>query len=357
MPPAAAEESEGMGSVKDLEVEKEPGRDSLGTGRFAFSDRYSVFDWGEMPDAIPGKGAAIAILGAHFFERLEEEGFRTHYRGMVSAGRAVRLSELKKPSDTMEVSLLRVVRPGEKGQGYDYSQYAKEKGCFLIPLEVIYRNFLPDGSSVFRRLAAKQLAPGEMGLEEMPAPGQKLKRPFIDVSTKLEKTDRYMGWDEAKGISGLSSGEAEEIKEATRKISGIITEEYARCGLVNEDGKMEYGYDTERRLTVVDVLGTLDECRFTYRGIPVSKEIARIYYRGTEWHKACEEAKTRDHRNWKDLCSIGPEPLPPRLKNALSNIYCACTNEITQREWFPGVPALAESLDEIKKMLAGKQKK
>jgi phosphoribosylaminoimidazole-succinocarboxamide synthase len=63
-----------MGSVKDLEVLKEPGKNDARIGRFRFSDRYSVFDWGEMPDNIPGKGAAIAILGAYFFERLEEEG-------------------------------------------------------------------------------------------------------------------------------------------------------------------------------------------------------------------------------------------------------------------------------------------
>lgn len=39
-----------MGSVKDLAVLKEPAGTETGTGRFIFSDRYSVFDWGEMPD-------------------------------------------------------------------------------------------------------------------------------------------------------------------------------------------------------------------------------------------------------------------------------------------------------------------
>jgi phosphoribosylaminoimidazole-succinocarboxamide synthase len=43
-----------MGSVKDLEVIQKPTLTEMGIGRFVFSDRYSVFDWGEMPDHIDG---------------------------------------------------------------------------------------------------------------------------------------------------------------------------------------------------------------------------------------------------------------------------------------------------------------
>ena len=44
-----------MGSVKDLEILKKSSDNSMGLGRFHFSDRYSVFDWGEMPDQIKAK--------------------------------------------------------------------------------------------------------------------------------------------------------------------------------------------------------------------------------------------------------------------------------------------------------------
>ena len=82
-----------MGSVKDLEILKQATPDEFGRGRFIFSDRYSVFDWGEMPDHIDHKGAAIALLGAYFFERLEEEGIPTHYEGLVENGAAKRLAK------------------------------------------------------------------------------------------------------------------------------------------------------------------------------------------------------------------------------------------------------------------------
>lgn len=73
-----------MGSVKDLEIVRKPTPDTMGIGRFHFSDRYSVFDWGEMPDQIEGKGSALCLMGAYCFERLEEKEVKTHYRGLVN---------------------------------------------------------------------------------------------------------------------------------------------------------------------------------------------------------------------------------------------------------------------------------
>ena len=54
------------GSVKN--VRGEVSAESL---LFEFSDRYSVFDWGEMPDQLEEKGTALAIMGKSFFSYLE----------------------------------------------------------------------------------------------------------------------------------------------------------------------------------------------------------------------------------------------------------------------------------------------
>jgi phosphoribosylaminoimidazole-succinocarboxamide synthase len=340
-----------MGSVKDLKVIKEASHDSHGIGRFIYSDRYSVFDWGEMPDQIPGKGSAIAVLGSYFFEKLESMGIPTHFLGLVEDGKAKRLADVKNPSNEMEMKLLRVVKPSLSGNTYDYSMYKNEKGGFLIPLEVIYRNDLPPGSSVFKRLKNGEITPQDLGLDSMPEPNQKLEKPIYDVSTKLEITDRYMKWDEAREISGMNETEIQELKDLTAKVNNLITDEFARIGLKNEDGKIEVGYDLNRRLMVVDVLGTLDECRFTYEGLPVSKEIARIHYRDTEWSRAIDEAKKKDRQHWKEICPVKPEPLPAILKKAIANVYAACTNEITGKEWFANVPPLKEIMKEIKSEL------
>jgi len=338
-----------MGSVKDLIVLREPTEDRAGVGRFIFSNRYSVFDWGEMPDHIVDKGKAICLAAAHFFERLEELGVKTHYIGVVEDGRVKRVDSLGGPSDTMEFKLFRVIRPSVHGGSYDYSVYQGERGNFLIPLEVVYRNALPEGSSIFKRLRNGSLRLEEIGLEDAPKPGQVLEKPILEVSTKLEASDRYMGWDEARRICGLSEGELEEIREITLLIDRVITEESSRIGLIHEDGKVEFGFDEERNLVVVDAVGTLDECRFTCDGLPVSKELARIFYRGTEWYRKVEEAKDRDRLSWKALVAP-PPPMPAELVDLISSLYEAYTNELTGRNWFDA-PSLKETIHRIREIL------
>jgi len=330
-----------MGSVKDLHVVEQPTTARPGIGRFIFSDRYSVFDWGAMPDAIAEKGRALCLLGAYFFEKLEEMGHATHYRGVVENDTVKRLDDLRAPSNVMEVDLLRVLRPPLSGSRYDYGIYAKERENFLIPLEVIYRNSLPEGSSVFRRLAEGAVTPEQLGLPREPAPGQRLDPPILDVSTKLEATDRYMTWEEARDISGMRPDEIEEVRRVTLAVDRLISREAAKASLVNEDGKCEFGFGAGRRLMLVDVLGTPDECRFTYDGMPVSKEIARRFYKTTAWYRQATAAKSADRFNWKGRVTAPPR-LPSDLANLLSEVYRACCNDITGRTWFDVRP-----LDEV----------
>jgi phosphoribosylaminoimidazole-succinocarboxamide synthase len=339
-----------MGSVKDLKVIKPADQNNLGIGHFHFSDRYSVFDWGEMPDLISKKGQALCIIGAYFFEKLEEMGILTHYRGLVENGTTKTLDQLSAPSNTMEVSLVRVIKPEVHGSAYNYSPYKSISANFLIPLEVIYRNALPAGSSVFRRLKEGSLKLEEIGLTEMPQPNDILREPIIDASTKLEITDRYLSWTEAQQISGLSDAEITEIKNVTREINTLISNKAGDAGLINEDGKVEYGYDEKRQLILVDILGTPDECRFTYNNIPVSKEVARIHYRKTDWYQTVEKAKKEDRGNWKKIVTSDPPKLPPQLFKLISQLYQSTCNQITQREWFT-TPPLADILKEIEEQL------
>ena len=346
-----------MGSVKDLEVVKKPTIDSMGVGRFHFSDRYSVFDWGEMPDLIDGKGVALCMMGAYCFERLEERGVRTHYRGLVDKrGRVVRFDDLEEPSNIMEFNLVNVYKPKAYVQDgklkYDYSVYTPNLRNFLIPLEIIYRNGLPEGSSVFKRLEQGLVTLEELGLDHYPQAGEKLKKPIFDVSTKLEEGDRYVSWTEAQQIAGLTDSELEEVKALSLKVDETITEMASRAGLVNEDGKIELAFDPLRRLMVVDVVGTLDECRFTYNGLHVSKEIARIYYRKTKWGRDVEEAKKKAAEegieDWKKLVKTKPPKLDPKLETIISEIYLATTNEVTKKKLL-AVPKLADIIKEYEK--------
>lgn len=345
-----------MGSVKDLEIIRKPTKDALGLGRFRFSDRYSVFDWGEMPDQIDNKGAALCMMGAYCFEKLNEKGIRTHYRGLTNErGDTVKVEELRQPSNVMEIDLVNVFKPEanmkQGRQQYDYSKYTVNLANFLIPLEIIYRNGLPEGSSIFKRLEEGIITIEALGLDHYPTPGERLSKPIFDVSTKLEETDRYLTWDEARKISGLTVEEVENVRELLFRINKIITQVALKADLDNEDGKIELAFDPQRKLMVVDVVGTLDECRFTYGGLHVSKEIARQFYRRTEWFKDVEKAKrkaeTEGVTDWKKLCRTKPPKLEPSIRRTISEMYMAVANEITDKTMF-NVPSLKEIVERYK---------
>ena len=346
-----------LGSVKDLEVIRKPTHDAMGVGRFHFSDRYSVFDWGEMPDHIEGKGKALCLMGAYCFEQLEDKGIKTHYRGLVDLDESVaRFKELKHPSSIMEVSLVNVYKPetrtSEGKLAYDYSIYTTELKNCLIPLEIIYRNGLPEGSSVFKRLEQGKTTLKDLGLDHYPKPGERFAKPLFDVSTKLEQTDRYVTWEEARTISGLTNFELIAVKSVLSKVDDTITEMACHAKLENEDGKIELAFDEARKLTVVDVVGTLDECRFTYEGFHVSKEIARQFYKKTSWFKDVEDAKkeaeARGVTDWKSLCKSQPPKLDAKIKTLISQMYMAAANELTRQRHFD-VPALPKIINEYKK--------
>lgn len=335
-----------MGSVKDLEILKPPTKSKMGLGRFHFSNRYSVFDWGEMPDLIDDKGAALCMMGAYCFEQLEKETeIKTHYKGLVTSNGKERAlsSELDEPADIMEVDLVNVIRPkpytNEKGElMYDYSVYSPDLANFLIPLEVVYRNGLPEGSSIFKRLEQGVVNPKDLDLDHYPKPGEQLKKPILDPSTKLEKGDRYITWREAQEMVNLSGDEANEIKDILLKVDKLITALAAKAKLKNEDGKIELAFNPKREMMVVDVIGTLDECRFTYDGLHVSKEVARQFYKKTKWYKELEEAKKQAKdkgiEDWKSLCRSQPMRIDPPLKQIIRDMYASVANEFLGKRVF-----------------------
>jgi phosphoribosylaminoimidazole-succinocarboxamide synthase len=334
-----------MGSVKNLSVIEEPTQDKLGLGLFEFSDRYSVFDWGEMPDHIPSKGASLAIITSYFFEILRKKGIPNHYLGAVVGGESFDFDKVDKPFNTIKVKLVRVIKPKRKNRGYDYSVYKNVSKNFLIPIECIYRNSVPEGSSFWERYNR-----GEIKYEYEITPNVPLEKPILDVSTKLEETDRYMQWEEARMISNMDVDQIEEIKSLLLNVSGIITEETKKAGIVNQDGKFEFAIDDRGFIMVVDALGTLDECRFLFNEIALSKEILRKHYRKSKWYKEVRKAKEKNEKDWKALVKTQPKPLPTDLKKAVSEMYQSVANLISGKKFFD-VPSLDKIVKKLSKLV------
>jgi phosphoribosylaminoimidazole-succinocarboxamide synthase len=335
-----------MTSVKNFRVDEPASADDLGTGAFTFTDDYSVFDWGKMPDEIPDKGASLCTMGAFNFELLEAEGVPTHYRGVVVDGEVQPLDDAlaagAAPTE-MAIDLTRVPDlPFEDGS-YDYGAYYDEVGShYLVPLEIVFRNRVPVGSSL-----RKRSDPAEYGLdfEEWPDEPVDLPEPIVEFSTKYEKQDRYLSRAEADDIAGPAS--IDDLESVAREVNQIVTDRAADVGLDHQDGKIEcFFYEGEIR--VADVVGTFDENRFSRDGQQISKEVIRQYHKRTqpEWVDAVgaakEQANAEGVADWKSLCDHEPEPLDAEVIQAARDLYCAGTNTYLDRPVFD-----APDLDDV----------
>jgi phosphoribosylaminoimidazole-succinocarboxamide synthase len=327
-----------MPSVKEVLVDEEPGA-GLGRGRFRFSDAYSVFDWGEMPDPVPRKGAALCTMGAFNFGILEVNEVPTHYRGVVVDGEVRSLVDAPEPPTEMAVALARRPDLPHDGDGYDYDAYHAAAGTgHVVPLEVVFRNAVPPASSLRDRYT-----PREAGLdrETWPDGTVDLPAPLVEFSTKFEARDRYLDRAEADRVAGPA--DLDRIDRLAGAVNHVLTDRAARAGLTHLDGKIEVVYD-DGALRVADVAGTFDENRYTYDGQPVSKEVLRAYHRDhqAEWVAAVCEAKRAAREagdgDWRARCDRAPDPLPDPVVRAASDLYAAGVEHYTEGGWFDAPP-------------------
>ncbi|MEF8973960.1 MAG: phosphoribosylaminoimidazolesuccinocarboxamide synthase [Haloarcula sp.] len=321
-----------MTSVKEFRVDEPATAEGLGRGAFVFTDDYSVFDWGKMPDQIPDKGASLCTMGAYNFQLLEENHVPTHYEGvrLSDSDDVVDLGEALSAGAAPEEMVIELTQvpdlPFEDGR-YDYDAYhADADENYLIPLEIVFRNRVGVGSSLRSRTE-----PADHGLDYDTWPEEvvDLDEPIVEFSTKYEEQDRYLDRAAADRIAGTAS--IDRLEELARAVNHIVTQQAAESDLVHEDGKIEcLYYDGEIR--VADVVGTFDENRFAYEGQQVSKEVIRQYHKRTqpEWVEAVSEAKQQADAegiaDWKSLCAESPEPLDEAVIQVARDLYCAGTN-------------------------------
>ena len=337
----------GVTSVKEFRIEEPATDDELGRGSFVFTDDYSVFDWGKMPDEIPQKGQSLCLMGAYNFELVEEAGVPTHYRGVVEDGDVVPLAEATEPPREMAIDLTQVPDLPHEGRDYDYDAYHGAAGQnYLIPLEVVFRNRVPVGSSLRRRTDP---ADHGLDLDGWPDGPVDLDEPIVEFSTKYEETDRYLDRAEADAIAGVSS--IDDLESVAQEVNRLVTDRAGEAALDHQDGKIECLY-YQGEIRVADVVGTFDENRFAHEGTQLSKEVVRQYHKRTqpEWVQAVEaakaEAKREDVADWKSLCARDPEPLEPSVIETVRDMYCAGANAYTGRERFDA-PSLSTAVGAV----------
>jgi phosphoribosylaminoimidazole-succinocarboxamide synthase len=313
------------GSVKDLY------RSSQGV-IFCYSDRYSIFDWGEMPDLIPNKGLNLAKMQVWSYRLLEKFGIKTHLMGFYE-------NQISSKVEVEEFQRFQC-QYDEVEKKFCYQAPGLEKELWALPLEVIFRFNVYRRSSFYDRLddtfyltqlglSEKEIQDLQRKKKELPAKQDhfELPRPIVEYFTKLEPQDRLLTLAEAREISGLSFSQIQTLSDKTLKVAQILKKYLEECQIELGDGKLEWGMNhRSSEFILIDTIGP-DELRMTYQGIPLSKELLRIYYRNTDWYQKVEEAKIKAKEakdpDWRKYLpqSSYPPSLPKNWILVLSKIY------------------------------------
>lgn len=379
------------GSVKNVRGEK-----GKAPYMFEFSDRYSIFDWGQMPDLLTDKGASLAFMGWFFFDylgrpatwldwkapegmendpqllALRKSGLKHHSLGLVDhdAKQIPLQREFISPTRCLSVTPVAVHEPGSSVVDgklvWDYTAYESKPENALVPLEVIFRFGVPEGSSLLQRTGDAAYCKS-LGLNAPPKTGDSFSVPVIEYSTKLETSDRYLPYDEAQGIAGLSDEEFRSLGALARLISIRLKDCFAEIGVELWDGKLEFGFGSKnakgaRDFMLVDSIGP-DELRLIKDGQHLSKEALRGFYRPTAWYAGLEQgkklAKERGEKDWKKICTdelgVSPPLLSPVVKTRVEMIYKGLASALSNK--FHGKPVFADAwdLDEVVKQILPKK--
>ena len=276
---------------------------------FEFTDDYSVFDWGKMPDPIFGKGEILARLGEWFFQYMERE---ESWRRAGLAGDAaiepwlpVRHHFVKRQGNRIMVKKVDIpeLPPGSVGGQlvYDYGFATTPRQ--LIPLEVIFRFGVPAGSSLLDR---KDWYPFDI------FEGAEFDRPLIEFSTKLESKDRMISYQEAALILKGRTELLAQIHGKTQAVARLLQSVFRERGLKLWDGKLEWAL-IDGEVTMVDSIGP-DELRVGIGNATFDKQFLRNFYLGSDWDDALGRGKAlareRGLDDWKSIVEkeLGSKP-------------------------------------------------
>lgn len=313
-------------STKNLKVATPVTETSAGVGIFEYTDAYTVFHYGRMPDLIPGKGEAICRMAAFNFALLEAAGVRTHFRRFIAPHR-------------IEFGLARLPLP-------DAVPLAPDVRNTLLPVQVLVRTELPQGSSVHRRLASGTLTPAQAGLRSLPAVGEELKEPLVEFATMLDDVNQYIDTAEAQRLTGLDDDRFQALLDTTVTVNRVLTEHARTVGLRHCDGKLEFVVAADGGLVLADSPGTPDESRLLFDGVHCGKQVLRNWYvdNGLEIPVNRLIAEGVPRHRWPT-----PTPLPGEFLPVMSDLYRSLSETWTGERRYnaPDLPAATAAVARV----------
>jgi phosphoribosylaminoimidazole-succinocarboxamide synthase len=209
----------GRGKAKD--IFQRPNGDIV----FVFTDRVTAFD-GIKKAEYKDKGAICCKLSCFWFEKLQAEGIKTHFKEYLPPNMLV----------AEDVSIL--------------------------PVEVIARNFLY--GSLWKRYNKGEVdISSDFIAQDEKREGMPLAKSFVEFTTKFERVDRPITEEELIEREWMTESEIEHLKTETRRVGDIMRRYLNQKGIILADFKLEYGRRKEGGgIILADEVGTPDGCRF-----------------------------------------------------------------------------------------------
>ena len=230
------------------------------------SDRISAFDV-VLPDPIPGKGSVLTTVSNFWFARTQNlVGNHLTGRSLESAG----------------------LREDEAGQLEGRAIVVKKLSP--LPVEAIVRGYIiGSGWKDYQRSGTVCGIELPAGLQQ----AQQLPEPIFTPSTKAEAGEHDENISFAETVSLLGADLAEKVCSLSLTIYRQAAEYAAERGIIIADTKLEFGFDGNGELYLIDEVLTPDSSRFwpvdSYRtGIsPPSfdKQYVRDYLETLDWNK------------------------------------------------------------------------
>ena len=230
------------------------------------SDRISAFDV-VLPDPIPGKGSVLTTVSNFWFARTQNLiGNHLTGRSLESAG----------------------LREDEIGQLESRAIVVKKLAP--LPVEAIVRGYIiGSGWKDYQRSGTVCGIELPAGLQQ----AQQLPEPIFTPSTKAEAGEHDENISFAETASLLGTDLAERVRSLSLTIYRQAAEYAAGRGIIIADTKLEFGFDGNGELYLIDEVLTPDSSRFwpadSYRtGIsPPSfdKQYVRDYLETLDWNK------------------------------------------------------------------------
>jgi phosphoribosylaminoimidazole-succinocarboxamide synthase len=307
-----------------------------------FSDRYSVYEWGEMPDEIQGKAEGLAFLGWFFFDYLARPDVWQDEALFPAAADRGQLADLREKG--LPHHMIGLAGGDLRPLTLDREILSPSKFLLLKPLA--YPRSEDEKGRVGDARVLPVLARFEFSRDTRQMPGV----------TLLESCDTQLvvkTVEDAARDCGLTASDMTRMAKLAELVALRLRATFAAIGVELTSGKLQFAAadgSATPAFMLVDALGP-DTLMLEVNGVRISQDVLCQSYRGTNWLMAVEKAKAmaaeRQERDWKRICTeelkSQPPLLSPIVKEKASMVYKSLAKALCQR--YHGRPVFATAWD------------